>query len=193
MNYGLSKYKQNKISDNLDRAFDRASADDLIQGFGWYTKANGIVQRLAVEYAYPANTVASVLSALSPRNKWKRNIFDTETVLRAVNDGLTPDDVSVSTFNSNKRKAFRIATDRDQITQDSRKTFAFVQNIAYLDPDYVTIDVWHLRASFTNMIHPKSLTPLRYDQIQEITLNNAHRHRIKGYEYQAIVWGVLRN
>ena len=27
-----------------------------------------------------------------------------------------------------------------------RKTYSFLQNIVNLDPNYVTIDVWHLRA-----------------------------------------------
>lgn len=188
----LSKYKLRKIQDNQNRAFDHATTEHLVAGFNWYPKANIVVSEFSRTYNYPVETVTSVLSALSPRNKWERNIQDTETVLKAVRDGRGPEDVSVATFHSNKHKAFDIAKGAKQIRYTSPKTFAFVRNIAYLDTQYVTIDVWHLRASFDGM-HQIRLNLTTYKQIQEVTLENAHSHGIKGFEYQAIIWNVVRN
>jgi hypothetical protein len=112
-------------------------------------------------------------------------------VLGAVNKSVDPDGVSVSTFHKNKYKAFRIAKGEDRITETSKKTFAFVQNIAYLDTDYITVDVWHHRASMQNM-RPFNLTPYVYDQIQELTIDLAHQRRVKGFEFQAVVWNVVK-
>src|SRR5210317_1580936 len=98
----LTYYKKNKVKDNLKFFFDITSEEDQINGKFWYSNANEFTQRMAVKYGYTAETVASVLSALSPHNKWERNLIDKETVLDAVNKGLFPEDVKVCTFNKNK-------------------------------------------------------------------------------------------
>ena len=188
---GLSKYKINKVRQNLNDTYDRAQLHHYVDGFNWYPKANVIAHEFSRTYGFDPRTVVGVLSALSPRNKWERNIADTATVLGAVNKSVDPDGVSVSTFHKNKYKAFRIAKGEDRITETSKKTFAFVQNIAYLDTDYITVDVWHHRASMQNM-RPFNLTPYVYDQIQELTIDLAHQRRVKGFEFQAVVWNVVK-
>ena len=180
-----------KIRENLRMYFDLASQDQIESGKYWYYNAHDICTELAGKH-YTTEQVAGVISALSPRNKWERNIIDAGTVLRAVNDGLLPEYVKVCTFNTNKFKAFEIAKGNRTITDVSRKTYAFIRNIAGLDPDRVTVDVWHLRACFGKTIDT-GLTPKRYDIIEAITLDEAKRVGLKGFEYQAIIWEVVRD
>lgn len=191
---GLSKYKLNKVKENLLYFYNEAFNDEITipEGKAWYLKANLWCEKLAVNYGISTYKVASVLSALSPRNKWDRNKQDAEAVIQTWRNGGSPDDVSVCTFTSNKLKAFDILNSVAEIEPKSLKTRAFLLNIAYLDQEAVTIDVWHLRACFDRMIVPKSLTPTIYGQLQDLTIKLAKERGLRGYEFQAIVWGAVR-
>lgn len=187
----ITPYMAKKIRENLSTYFDLATAEQIKGGKNWYRNANNICRKLSTDN-YTPEQVAGVISALSPRNKWERNIEDADTVLSAVAKGLLPEDIKVCTFNTNKFKAFEIAKGKRTINKNSRKTYAFIRNIAYLDPERVTVDVWHLRACFGKTIDT-GLTPKRYDIIEKITLEEAHKVGLEGYEYQAIVWEVVRD
>ena len=181
-----------EINRNLDNYFALATDSDIDNGIAWYKQAHYICKDLAKQYNTKLETVASIISALSPRNKWPQNIKDTITVLDAIHRNLTPDDIKVCTFHKNKRKAFLLGKDQVSITDKSLKTFSFVNNIANLDASYVTIDVWHLRACFGRTI---KTTPNRkaYDQIRRLTLAKAESKGLKGFEYQAIIWNSVKN
>lgn len=190
----LSKYKLNKISKNLDKFFNIATDDQVKDGLKWYKEANKIVLNIATEYKIDPYKVASVLSALSPRNKWKQNIADTIKVCKAWTEGKTPEDIKVCTFHTNKFKAFAILDDKVKITDKSLKTFNFVRNIAFLDPTAVTVDIWHLRACFDKIIKIDNASSGRvaYRQIKKLTLAKAEKLGITGFEFQAIVWTSIR-
>ena len=187
----ITPYMANKIRENLRTYFDLATTEQIESGRNWYRNAQTICKTLSGD-DYTPEQVAGVISALSPRNKWERNIEDAETVLSAVIDGLLPEHVKVCTFNTNKFKAFEIAKGDRTIDITSRKTYAFIRNIAHLDPNRVTVDVWHLRACFGKTIDT-GLTPKRYDIIEQITLEEAHKVGLEGFEYQAIIWEVVRD
>jgi len=187
----ITPYMAKKIRENLRMYFDLASNEQIESGKNWYYNAHEICTELAGRH-FTTEQVAGVISALSPRNKWERNIIDAGTVLRAVVDGLLPEHVKVCTFNTNKFKAFEIARGNRVIDETSRKTYAFIRNIARLDADRVTVDVWHLRACFGKTIDT-GLTPKRYDIIEAITLDEANKVGLKGFEYQAIIWEVVRD
>jgi len=189
----LTYYKKNKVKDNLKHFFDIASEEDITNGKLWYNKANQFCLEMALKYSYTPETVAAIVSALSPHNKWERNLIDAETILKAYRDGLTADDVKVCTFDNNKHKAFNIAALNESIDVSSRKTFAFLQNIAYLNDKHVTIDRWHIRACFNRMIQPKRLNDNLYDELQAITIELAKENNLTGYQYQAIVWESIKN
>ena len=188
----LSPYHKRKIKKNLLEMYEKRTDQHTQEGMQWYKNANQICIDMGKQLDYDPAVVAQVISALSPRNKWERNIIDTRTVLKAVNEGKNPEDVKVSTFHSNKNKAFEIAKGERGIDQASPKTYSFVKNIAELDASKVTIDVWHLRACFGKTIE-SGLTPLRYKQLEQLTLKCAEMVGVRGYEFQAIVWGIVRN
>lgn len=183
----LTKNQLAKVSKNLDYYFNLATEEQINDGLQWYKKANDFCIEQSKIFNIDSITVASVVSALSPRNKWSTNLKDTVTVLNAVKNGLNATDIKVSTFHTNKFKAFEIAKGNVVITKDSRKTYSFVCNVGSLDENRATVDVWHLRACFNRTIET-GLGKLAYDQLEKLTISKAKKLGLKGFEYQAIIW-----
>lgn len=195
------------LRSNLRYWYNQASDEEIQDGLNWYAKANDVASDLACDYfekregryiiKFSPLVTAGVISALSPNNKWKRNLIDAKAVLDAVAINKPSDSVKVCTYNANKLKAFEIARGNREILTKSPKTYAFAKNVGELDENFVTIDVWHLRACQTRSNKRKELqstiTPLQYKIIQEETLKVAKEFGIKGYEFQAIVWVAIRN
>ena len=188
----LTKYQRAKVRANLREIFNSATDADVVNGAKWYKSAHDICLRYAAQYDTTTERVAQILSALSPNNKWERNIIDTESVLKAVRWGVPAEHIKVCTFHANKFKAFAIARGELTISATSPKTFAFVRNIGALDETKVTIDLWHLRACFGATIET-GLTLKRYRELERLTIDEAKKVGLKGYEFQAIVWEALRN
>lgn len=186
----LSNYKLQKISKNLDFFFNIATKQDIKDGLSWYKDANKQAINIAKKYNLDVYKVSQVISALSPRNKWKQNIKDADKVCEAFVLGLHPVDIKVCTFHTNKFKAFNILANNVNITNNSLKTFNFVNNIAYLNNDFLTIDIWHLRACFKDNISIKnaSIGKTAYQQIKSLTIKKASKLNLNGFELQAIIW-----
>jgi len=189
--------ERKKLRRNLRLWMEKATMDEINQGLSWYSDAMSYANHLADIFDVSGETAAGVISALSPNNKWKRNKLDAFSVLRAVKEGVSPDDIKVCTFNNNKAKAFAIANGDRQILKESPKTFAFARNVGECDTNHITIDKWHLRACQSASTKPlklkESCTAKQYKVIEEETLKVAQEHDMKGYELQAIVWVVIRN
>ena len=184
-----------RISRNLDYFFNLATAEQIKEGKQWYQLANDFCKITALEYNTDALKVASVVSALSPRNRWEQNLKDAKNVFKAIKDGKTANDIKVCTFNKNKFKAFELAKGNTFITEDSPKTFNFVRNIAHLDPSAVTVDIWHLRACLRQFksIASAQIGKVCYNQIKALTIKKAHKLGLTGFEFQAIVWISTQN
>ena len=191
----LTKYKLNNISKNLDYYFNLANESEIKSGLNWYKEANDICKDIAQKYNTNTFIAASVISALSPRNKWSQNILDAYKVFEAIENNITPEQIKVCTFHTNKFKAFNIVNNNIQITNKSLKTYNFVNNIALLSESHLTIDIWHLRACMHKSIKisSASIGRLAYSQIKELTINKANKLGLSGYQYQAIIWGAIRN
>ena len=187
----LTKNQLAKVSKNLDHYFNIATDQQINEGLQWYKKANDFCIEQSKVFNVDSFTVASIVSALSPRNKWLTNLKDTVTVLNAVKNGLSPTDIKVSTFHTNKFKAFALALGTVKITNESRKTYSFVCNVGNLDEDRATVDVWHLRACFNQTIG--ALGQIAYDQLERLTISKAKKLGLKGFEYQAIIWASVQS
>lgn len=191
----LSYYQLKKIEKNIDLYFNLATKKDIKEGLEWYKDANDFCIKQSVLYKIDVYIVASVLSALSPRNKWEQNKKDCIKVLNAVNKGLKPEDIKVCTFNANKYKAFNIAQNKTVLNNSSLKTFNFLNNISFLCENSLTIDIWHLRVCFNKSIKidNAAIGKIAYGQIKDLTLKKAKQFNLKGYELQAVLWLVIRN
>jgi hypothetical protein len=187
----LTKNQLSKVSKNLDYYFNLASSEDISNGLNWYKDANQFCIEQSKLFNLSPFVVASVVSALSPRNKWNTNLKDAITVLSAVKNNISPENTKVSTFHTNKFKAFALVKGLKEISNESRKTYAFVCNVGNLDYTRVTVDVWHLRACFNQ--NCGSVGKLAYDQLERLTISKAKKLGLKGFEYQAIIWNAVKS
>lgn len=175
--------------------FSRATPKQIVSGSKWYNHYHQWCRDRGSELGFRPQTVAGVVSALSPNNKWERNLQDAVAVLKAVRDDISPDNIKVCTYNSNQEKAFKIAQNDDPFFDrtTSPKTHAFVSNLGELDASRVTLDIWMWRVVNHRTRKPlKSLTEARYRAIEQIVLDLASGQGVTGYEYQAIVWEAVR-
>lgn len=188
----ITKYKLNKYKNNLEIVFNGANINDINHGLNWYNQFYLWCKDLALIYDKNTFDIAQIFSALSPRNKLHKNKIDTISVLDAVKKNLQPKDIKVSTFNTNKNKAFNIALNKDSINKDSLKTYSFCQNVGYLNSNFVTIDVWQLRV-LTHKKENKTPTKLEYLQLVDLHKKVAKKYSILPYQLQAITWEHIRN
>lgn len=186
----LSSYKLKKISKNLDLFFNLATNKEIKEGKDWYKVANQFCIDTANKFDTSPFIVASVVSALSPRNKWSQNLKDTLKVFEAVKDNKEPEQIKVCTFHKNKFKAFNIAKGLQEINKDSPKTYNFVNNIAHLSNAHLTVDIWHIRGCLKEFksIGNTQIGKVAYNQIKGLTIKKAYKLGLKGYELQAIIW-----
>lgn len=95
--------------DNIKAVYQLATAAELVKGTNWYPTAGWIAIALADRYEISKPQAIGVIAALSPRNKWERNVTDAENLISAyVADPKSTTTVKVCTFGANKAKAIKI-------------------------------------------------------------------------------------
>lgn len=86
-----------------------ANVADRADGEAWYPTALSIAHTLADQYGVTVIQAVGVIAALSPRNKWARNVADAEALIRTYQiDAEAAAAVKVCTFGTGKAKALEI-------------------------------------------------------------------------------------
>ena len=100
----------NQNQKHIQAVLDLASVADTVTGRDWYLTARNAAIELSDRYGIDVTTACGVIAALSPRNKWTRNLIDAENLINVyVTSGSEAcDTVKVCTFGKNKEKALRI-------------------------------------------------------------------------------------
>ena len=95
---------------NIKAVFQLATLTEHQDGAKWYPSAYQIAIKLADRYEVPEAQAVGVLAALSPRNRWERNVHDADAILAAYTAGGADQAMAtkVCTFTSNKAKAVKI-------------------------------------------------------------------------------------
>jgi len=90
--------------------YHQANLDDIVHGSDWYPSAHRTAIALSGPFKCGVITSAGVIAALSPNNKWKRNLIDAQRLLNAyMLDGAhAASQIGVCTFDNNKAKALAI-------------------------------------------------------------------------------------
>ena len=144
--------------------------------------------------------MAGVIAALSPRNKWKRNLIDAENLIAAYVAGgdEAAADIKVCTFSANKKKAIEIlicAADGDLAKEflSGPKLIEFYSCI--IGEDDVCIDGHAYSIWFGDRITLAKIPSIGKKLRQEIKkdyLAVAKKNNMKGYEVQAVTWVAHR-
>jgi len=193
----VSNASDAQIKASLRAWIKGASNENKKIGLEWYKDAQAFCNSLANEFNLPAYICASVVSMLSPNNKWERNKIDARAVIIAWKSGLGAESVKVCTYTPNKLKAFRALNEGEQIASSAPKTHAFAMNVGLLSPEHITIDKWHIRACLVKPSEGitetvETVTAKQYRRIEAITAQIAKESGLKGYELQAIVWVTIK-
>ena len=108
---------------NIVSVYNLATVADIQQGQTWYARALAYARQLSEVYSIDHRTIVGVIAALSPRNKWERNMIDAESMVKVAAAGGNFEDLmslKVCTFKTGKAKAAAILagkiTDRAEIT-----------------------------------------------------------------------------
>lgn len=96
--------------DNIKAVFQLATLTEQQDGVSWYPAARAIATNLAKRYSIHPAEAAGVIAALSPRNRWERNVQDADALIAAYVAGGPEQAMltKVCTFGANKAKAIRI-------------------------------------------------------------------------------------
>lgn len=208
----LGTWSQNRYrlnAGNVAKWRFNATESDIAQGRAWYREANRFVDSIVAETGIDARIVTAVLSALSPNNPWENNKRDCRRMVHAHVNGESLDSFKVSTFNSNKRKAWSFL--RGHKWQNGPKTTAFVDNITRPEhSQLVTVDVWAARVAMdysdfaltcpectvakgSKVVHGAGLTAKDYDNISAMYVQVAELYDELPLETQAICWVAMKN
>lgn len=184
----------------------QATPIDLQEGTVWYNNAHKICKEISDKYMISLSQVVGVVSALSPNNKWDRNIIDAEQVIRAYCLGY--DYPKVCTFNGQKDKAITIlecdidSSDNICAILKGNKTIAFFRGI-FTDGkcDEITVDghafnIW--RGMYTSLNEVPAISNKLYKTVSDCykdaakTINDIENKTYSAAQIQAITWVTHR-
>lgn len=108
--------------DNIKAVYQLATVAERADGQAWYPVAHCVALELAETYGVTECQAIGVIAALSPRNRWERNVQDAEALISAyVTAGPAQAALTkVCTFNTNKAKAIRILETVDPTSDEVR-------------------------------------------------------------------------
>ena len=194
--------------DSIIAMYFSSSKVDRVKGKNWYSNAYSIACTLGKKYGVHSNTVSAVISALSPSNKWNRNVEDAEMMLRANAYDLDLNECKPSTYGNQKLKA--IAIIEGNVSDDEtlkgilngQKTKSFYANISTngktddCNIDGHSYNVWNGTVTILNDV--PGMTPKTYRMIQDDyrtaakIISEIEGETLKASEVQAITWVAYR-
>ena len=187
---------------NILAVFFNATDLETINGADWYPTANHAALIMAERYSVTLETAAGVIAALSPNNRWERNLTDADSMIRAYSIGghNAADSIKVGTYNANKIKALAILSGDDCLQiLGGLKVRAFYDCI--IGGDSVCIDghayaIWqgcYIPTTKTPKITPKiyDLIVADYRQATRV-INLILKADYSAAQIQAITWIAWR-
>lgn len=175
-------------ADRIVATYARATAADREAGASWYADGESIIADLSARTGYSREHVAAVVSHLSPRTTWSRNVYGA-TML--VTTGTAP-----TCIGSNVDRARRaLQSDAPLDTFGGPKTRRFARNLLG-DRTVVTVDVWAARVAFGDSVENPEAALSRvgvYDAVEHAYVCAAARLGVDPVTVQATTWVVARN
>lgn len=181
----------NTYTKNILKTYESATRQEMADGLTWYVRAHEHAYTIATSTGITIRQASEVIAALSPRNKWERNVMDAFALAayhaRGNRTRVMP---RVATFNSNRDKAMRIL-DGERDVLSGRKVVAFAALVERPGlPDTVCVDTHAYRIATGE--DPGSIGKRAYQEISDAYLDAGYVHGITGAEMQAVTWVAHR-
>ena len=190
--------------DNIIKIYKLATPEEKRDGIVWYANAYSDCNRIAIDLSVPVHIVTGVVAALSPNNKWDRNVTNARELIQAFVNGDGMDSVKVSTYHTMKKKAWSILEDMPDhegviVLLNGQKIVSFYRNI--MGDDTCTVD-GHAKNIYYGERHgltadKSNVGKKEYKTISDAYVKAGKRVRVNGrslkaFEIQAITWVVWR-
>ena len=185
---------------NITSVYRDADKTQHAEGLLWYSDAQKAAHVIAVKYDVPVYIVVAVIAALSPNNKWSRNVANAATLIAAFIRGDGIDAVKVSTYHKMKQKAWDILAARPDY--DGAKAMLKGQKITSFFCDImgefnVTIDGHARNIAYGERVgltdDRTNIGVREYRALQAAYEEAARRVGLMPYQLQAITWRVWRD
>ena len=185
---------------NIMACYRSADSVQVNEGLLWYSNAKQAAHHIAVKHDIPVYIVVAVIAALSPNNKWSRNVANADALIGAFVNGDGIDSVKVSTYHKMKAKAWDILwmfPDYDGAKKMLRgqKITSFFMDI--MGEFNVTIDGHARNIAYDERVgltdDRTNIGVREYRALQAAYEEAARRLRLMPYQLQAITWRVWRD
>jgi hypothetical protein len=185
---------------NITSVYRDADETQHAEGLLWYDNAQTAAHYIAVRYDVPVYLVVAVIAALSPNNKWSRNVRNADALIGAFIRGDGIDSVKVSTYHKMKAKAWGILAARPDY--DGAKAMLKGQKITSFFMDImgefnVTIDGHARNIAYGERVgltdDRTNIGVREYRALQAAYEEAARRVGLMPYQLQAITWRVWRD
>jgi hypothetical protein len=185
---------------NITSVYRDADATQYNEGLVWYQDAQKAAHDIALKHDVPVYLVVAVIAALSPNNKWTRNLVNADALIGAFIRGDGIDSVKVSTYHKMKAKAWNILAARPDY--DGAKRMLKGQKITSFFMDImgefnVTIDGHARNIAYGERVgltdDRTNIGVREYRALQAAYEEAARRVGLMPYQLQAITWRVWRD
>ena len=190
--------------ENILAVYKMATPEEKRDGIVWYANALSECNRISLDLDIPLHIVTGVCAALSPNNKWDRNIINARDLCQAFINGDDIDSVKVSTYHTMKRKAWSILEAMPNHSGvidilNGQKIVSFYRNI--MGDDTCTIDgharniAYGERVGLTDdktNIGVKEYKTLQTEYVAAAKRTRVNGRALKAVELQAITWVTWR-
>lgn len=189
-----------EYTENIEACYMRATKREMKEGKLWYFRARKECRKIAIHYEIPLSIVVGVCAALSPNNKWARNLENTSDMVKHFLKGDAVESCRPSTYKSMRDKAWSILTQNDSREKEILKVlngqkiqsfFNCIMGRQDLCVDGHALNIARNERVELTSSKTKIGKPL-YRLLQDSYVEVAKKHGMKAYEMQAITWAVWR-
>jgi len=176
-----------------------------VEGRDWYARANKVAAAIAEEHSISIEQAAGVIAALSPSNRWERNMVDAENLVRAYRAGGADEarKIKVCTFGKMKDKAIKVMESEchDEIDGilNGRKIVAFYRCIIGCQKtvcvDGHAYSIWfgdRMTLKDVPSIGKKLYGTITADYVEAAMILTKSGRVTEPYEVQAVTWVTWR-
>ena len=185
---------------NIKAVLALATEQEIQDGIMWYMDAYEAARTIADTHELPLAVVVGVIAALSPTNRWERNLIDADNLCEAYVSGGYMEDVLCGTYHPMRAKAWRILQDGPELDAQTianilngPKITDFFWCIQGYDTCVIDGHAWCIANADRRTMQevPNIGKKLRAD-LQEAYAAAGIEHGYKAFEVQAITWVVWR-
>tara|TARA_B110000902_G_scaffold181321_1_gene205323 strand:- start:208 stop:795 length:588 start_codon:yes stop_codon:yes gene_type:complete len=180
---------------NILKVFNQVSLEEYEHGKDWYSNALNECQAMADKYELPLHIVVGVVAALSPTNRWERNLVDADNMLACYVEGGYVEDTAPCTYKKMRDKAWDILQTNPHSIEDT----AFILRgpkitdffLCIMGQDVCVIDghAWCIaNADRRTMQEVPSIGKKLRKDLQTAYSRAGKKHGMTAYQMQAATW-----